>query len=201
MYNGKSKFSFDQTDITLMSMMIRGLQNQDMADKLKMPVSTVQRRTRRLLESGVIKSEVVIDFKMLGLKKGLLHVYLLDGKLKEMSYAISELEGIVESSIHMGNSDIVAEFIYENDIELMNIYTKIKDMSSTDHILWSSEVTNTRAGSKTITPVIERAITNNNHNVPVSKTNDKAHDDDIRVHIRERTRDNKSSETKETKTK
>lgn len=186
MYDGESRFSFDQTDITIMSMMIRMLDNKEISKKLHIPLSTVQRRTRRLLESGVIKSEVVVDFKMLGLKKGLLHVYLLDGRLREMSHAISELEGIVESSIHMGNSDIVAEFIYENDVELMNIYAKIKDMSSTDHILWSSEVTNTSAGSKTITPVLARAITNGNHNGNHNRNGSniiESKSDDIKVHV------------------
>src|SRR5215203_5183936 len=80
------------------------------------------------------------NFKLLGMKKGLLHTYLRDGQLKKTAEKISKIDGILSVTIHVGNSDIVSEFIYDNSEELVDIIAAIKQIEGSEQVVWSEEV-------------------------------------------------------------
>src|SRR5215212_10838447 len=80
------------------------------------------------------------NFKWLGMKKGLLHTYLRDGQLKKTAEKISKMDGILSVTIHVGNSDIVSEFIYDNSEELVDIIAAIKQIEGSEQVVWSEEV-------------------------------------------------------------
>ena len=80
------------------------------------------------------------NFKLLGIAKGLLHVYLRDGQIRRTGQKISEMEGVLSVSIHVGNSDLVSEFVYENSEGLVDIISKIKESEGVDRVLWSEEI-------------------------------------------------------------
>ena len=88
----------------------------------------------------MVKIEYQPNFKLLGIAKGMLHVYLHDGQLRRTSQKISEMEGILSTSIHVGNSDVVSEFVYENSEDLVDIIGEIKQSEGVDRVLWSEEV-------------------------------------------------------------
>jgi len=69
-------FSLDNTDFKIISLMVTGNENKQMSSKLKIPLSTIQLRVRNILLSGTVQVKVFPNFKRLGIKKGLLHVYL-----------------------------------------------------------------------------------------------------------------------------
>jgi len=68
--------SLDNTDLKIVSLMVTGNENKQMSSKLKIPLSTIQLRVRNILLSGTVQVKVFPNFKRLGIKKGLLHVYL-----------------------------------------------------------------------------------------------------------------------------
>ena len=103
-------------------------------------MSTIQRRTRRILQSGIVHLEFTPNFKLLGLKKGLLHTYLHDGQLKKTGEKISEMGGILSVTIHVGNSDVVSEFVYDNSEELVDIIAAIKQFEGVERVMWSEEI-------------------------------------------------------------
>ena len=105
-----------------------------------MPLSTIQRRTRRILQSRIIKVDYTLNFKLLGIKKGLLHTYLSDDQLGKTGEKISEMDGILSTTYHVGNSDKVSEFIYENSEDLIDTVADIKQMEGIERILWSEEI-------------------------------------------------------------
>ena len=105
-----------------------------------MPLSTIQRRTRRILQSRIIKVDYTLNFKLLGIKRGLLHIYLSDGQLGKTGEKILEMDGILSTTYHVGNSDIVSEFIYENSEDLIDTIADIKQMEGIERILWSEEI-------------------------------------------------------------
>ena len=103
--NNKIIQSLDNTDYRIISLLVIGYDNKQISSTLKIPLSTIQRRTRRILQSGMVKVEYQPNFKLLGIAEGMLHTYLRDGQLKQTAQKISEKEGILSVSIHVGNSD------------------------------------------------------------------------------------------------
>ena len=130
----------DKTDFKIISLMVLGQDNKEISSTLKIPLSTIQRRTRRILQSEMVQVEYQPNFKLLGIAKGLLHVYLRNGQLRDTAVKISEMQGILSSSIHVGNSDVVSEFVYENSEDLVDIIADIKQIEGVDRVLWSEEV-------------------------------------------------------------
>src|SRR5918996_4379448 len=84
----------DKTDYRVISLLVLGLDNKKISSTLKIPLSTIQRRTRRILQSGMVTLEYQPNFKVLGIKKGLLYIYLRDGKLRKTAEKISKMDGI-----------------------------------------------------------------------------------------------------------
>ena len=130
----------DKTDFRIISLLVLGYDNKKISSTLKIPLSTIQRRTRRILLSEIVKLEYIPNFKMLGIKKGLLHTYLRDGQLRKTAEKISEMEGILSVTIHVGNSDVVSEFVYENSEDLVDIIAQIKQIQGVQQVVWSEEV-------------------------------------------------------------
>ncbi len=130
----------DKTDFRIISLLVLGYDNKKISSTLKIPLSTIQRRTRRILLSEIVKLEYIPNFKMLGIKKGLLHTYLRDGQLRKTAEKISEMEGILSVTIHVGNSDVVSEFVYENSEDLVDIIAQIKQIQGVQQVVWSEEI-------------------------------------------------------------
>jgi DNA-binding Lrp family transcriptional regulator len=130
----------DKTDFRIVSLLVLGYDNKKISSTLKIPLSTIQRRTRRILQSGMVTLEYQPNFKLLGLKKGLLHTYLRDGQLKKTGEKISKMDGILSVTIHVGNSDVVSEFVYDNSEELVDIIAAIKQFEGVEQVVWSEEI-------------------------------------------------------------
>jgi DNA-binding Lrp family transcriptional regulator len=130
----------DKTDFRIVSLLVLGYDNKKISSTLKIPLSTIQRRTRRILQSGIVTLEYQPNFKLLGLNKGLVHTYLHDGQLKKTGEKISKMDGILSVTIHVGNSDVVSEFVYDNSEELVDIIAAIKQIEGVDKVVWSEEV-------------------------------------------------------------
>jgi hypothetical protein len=130
----------DKTDFRIVSLLVLGYDNKKISSTLKIPLSTIQRRTRRILQSEMITLEYQPNFKLLGLKKGLLHTYLRDGQLKKTGEKISKMDGILSVTIHVGNSDVVSEFVYDYSEGLVDIIAAIKQIEGVDKVVWSEEV-------------------------------------------------------------
>src|SRR6185295_4416203 len=99
----------DKIDYKIISLLIPGLENKEISKELGIPLSTIQRRTRNIIRNGLVEIRIRPNFKKIGIKKGLLHVYIQSGNIKETALEISKLDGVLSSSIHVGNSDVVAE--------------------------------------------------------------------------------------------
>ncbi|HET7644145.1 MAG TPA: Lrp/AsnC family transcriptional regulator [Nitrososphaeraceae archaeon] len=161
--NNNISNSFDKTDYQIISLLVLGQDNKTISTGLKIPLSTIQRRTRRILQSGIVKVDYTPDFKMLGIKKGLLHTYLRDGQLRKTATMISEMEGVLSVSLHVGNSDIVSEFVYENSEELVDIIAKIKQIGGVDKALWSEEIVRLPSHKENVMKSFRKYWNNNNH--------------------------------------
>ena len=130
----------DKIDYKIISLLIPGFENKQISKELNIPLSTVQRRTRNIIRNGLVEVRIQPNFRRIGVKKGLLHVYIKTGEIKESAEEISKLDGVLSSSVHVGNSDVVAEFVYEDSEQLIDSIIKIKRLENVERVLWSEEV-------------------------------------------------------------
>ena len=115
--------------------MTQGIDNKVISEELRTPLSTVQRRTRILLRAGYIKQIFQPNYKKLGLKKGLLHVYIKTGNIKGVAEDLLSSDGIMSAGVHISNSDIVGEFVYEDSEQLVDSISHVKEMDEVDREL------------------------------------------------------------------
>lgn len=162
--NNNFSHSFDKTDYRVISLLVLGYDNKKISSTLKVPLSTIQRRTRIILLAGIVTLEYIPNFKMLDIKKGLLHTYLRDGKLRKTAEKISEMEGILSVTLHVGNSDVVSEFVYDNSEELVDIIAAIKEIEGVDKVMWSEEIFKLPSHKEHIMKSFKKYWNNNNHN-------------------------------------
>ncbi len=130
----------DKLDYHIINLLTLGFENKAISDQLRTPLSTIQRRVRHLLRSGYVSHIFQLNYKKLGFKKGLLHTYLNTGDMKKVAEDLLSIDGIMSAGIHVGNSDIVAEFVYEDTEQLVNLISHVKEMAEVDSVLWSEEV-------------------------------------------------------------
>ena len=95
---------------------------------------TVQRHTRKIMLSGVVHVKIEPNFPTLGIKKGLLHVYLTNGDIKEIATKMSKMDGILSSSVHVGNSDVVGEFVYTDSDQLVDTISNIRHLDGVSKV-------------------------------------------------------------------
>jgi len=65
--------------------MVYGYDNKQISNATKIPISTVQRRTRNILQKGIVNLRIEPNWQKLGFKKGLFHIYLKDGDVLQIS--------------------------------------------------------------------------------------------------------------------
>jgi hypothetical protein len=157
------KLKFDKVDFKIITLLILGYDNKKISSTLKIPLSTIQRRTRIILLSKIINQEYIPNFKILGIKKGILHIYLRDGSLKQIADTISKLDGVLSVSIHVGNSDIVAEFVYDNSECLVDIISEIKHMQGIEKVNWSEEIYKVPPSKENVLKSLKKYWTDNNN--------------------------------------
>lgn len=130
----------DKTDIQILELMTKNHSNKDMSSALMIPLSTVQRRARNLIDKGFIVSKNYIDYTKFGFMSGTIHIYLSDGNMDVLLDKVSKLKGVNSLEVHIGNSDIVAGVVYKEGKDLLNVIAPIKRMAGVERIVWSERI-------------------------------------------------------------
>src|SRR6476619_3823913 len=102
----------DKRDANIIKLLIKGDNNKVIASKLNIPLSTVQRRTSNLMKNDLVISILHLNYAKFGYHTGLIHVNISDEKIMETAKDVLELDGITSVEIHIGNSDVLADFVY-----------------------------------------------------------------------------------------
>ncbi len=132
----------DKIDYKITCQLLLGSDSKSISAILHLALSTIQRRTRAIISANIINREYKLNCKILGICRVLLHIYLSDGNLKSTAEKISEMEGIISLSLHIGNSDILAEFVYVNADSMVDMISSIKKIEGVERIVWSQEIDN-----------------------------------------------------------
>ncbi|HJT83773.1 MAG TPA: Lrp/AsnC family transcriptional regulator [Nitrososphaeraceae archaeon] len=135
-----SQPSIDETDKKIIELLISNHDNSSISKKLRIPLSTIQRRTRKLFEKEIISTKIELNYDKLGYKRGLLHIYLEKGVMDGIGKTVVEKRGMLSVSVHVGNSDLVALFVYRDSKDLIETMGEIKEIDGVNRVLWSEEV-------------------------------------------------------------
>lgn len=133
-------FEIDKTDIQILDLLIQNSSNKHISSELRIPLSTIQRRVRKLIENGYIATKNHIDFTKFGFKSGTIHIYLDDGNIDAILAKASKLKGVTSLEVHIGNSDIIAGVIYKEGKELLDVIAAVKRMQGVERIVWSERI-------------------------------------------------------------
>jgi DNA-binding Lrp family transcriptional regulator len=132
--------NIDKIDLQIIELLVQGSSNGQIASKLKIPLSTIQRKTRKIMTSGLILSTISLNYEKFGYKIAQLHIYLQDGNIKETAKKVNEFDGVTSTEIHIGNSDVIANYVYKDSSELLDIIIQIKKLEGIDRVVWSERV-------------------------------------------------------------
>jgi hypothetical protein len=74
------------------------------------------------------------------------------------------MDGMISTSVQIGNSDVVSDYAYENTDQLMDTISSIKHMEGVDRVTWSEEVYREPVVSGNILSSFRNVWSNSNNN-------------------------------------
>lgn len=57
-----------------------------------------------------------------------------------LAETLLDMKGVLSASVHLGNSDIVLEFVFGESNEVLDLISKVKHQESVEKVVWSEEV-------------------------------------------------------------
>jgi len=135
-----SPVKIDKRDIQILELLNQNYDNRQISLDIGIPLSTVQRRVRNLVDNRFITNNYSINYERFGLTSGLMHIYLNDGNLDDILEKLSKVKGVVSLEVHIGNSDILAGIVYKHSIYLLKFISNIKKMRGVERIVWSERI-------------------------------------------------------------
>jgi hypothetical protein len=78
--------------------------------------------------------------------------------MKKIADELLSSDGIMSAGVHVGNSDIVGEFVYEDSEQLVDLISHVKEMDEVERVLWSEEVYLLAGKKHSILAVLNRII-------------------------------------------
>jgi DNA-binding Lrp family transcriptional regulator len=91
--NKPSIIRLDELDMEIVALLVSGKDNKQIANEVKVPLSTIQRRTRRLFEKNIVKSRIEPNYRQLGYNKGVVHLYINNVDTMAVSQKLAEIPG------------------------------------------------------------------------------------------------------------
>jgi DNA-binding Lrp family transcriptional regulator len=140
----------DKIDTQILELLVQNHNSKHISRTLKIPLSTIQRRVRKLVEKGFVTSKTLINFTKFGFKSGSVHIYLEDGNVDTILNNVSKLKGVTSLEVHIGNSDIIAGVVYKDGRDLLYLIANIKKMEGVERIVWSERILEYPLTSKNI---------------------------------------------------
>jgi DNA-binding Lrp family transcriptional regulator len=133
--------TIDNLDQKLIELILKGHENRKIAREVETPLSTIQRRIRKIYQNQYINRKVEINYNKLGLRKGYLHISLKGDNSHVVAQKITALKGIISVSEVIGSGfDIMSACIFRETDDLFKIMEEIKGIERVDKVVWSEEV-------------------------------------------------------------
>lgn len=134
------KLTIDELDQKLIELLLKGYAHKKIALEAKSPLSTIQRRIRKILDNEYIYTRNELNYKKLGLRKGYLLISLKGDHSGKAAQKISSIKGIIYISLVTGDNDIFSACLFRDTNDLFRIIESIRTTERVDKVSWSEEV-------------------------------------------------------------
>jgi DNA-binding Lrp family transcriptional regulator len=132
--------SFDEIDLKLLNLFLRYKNNKRIAQESKIPLSTVKRRTKNMLNGGLVSQKVEINYNKLGINKAFLFI---NTSKKEHSVIVTDLfkiNQILSISVTLYNFDLICIVVFKDNKELSGIVSATKKTPGVKKVLIAQEI-------------------------------------------------------------
>ncbi|HXG08118.1 MAG TPA: Lrp/AsnC family transcriptional regulator [Nitrososphaera sp.] len=142
-----------QSDIKILKLLANSkerLSGLALSKKLNIPVTTAQRR-RKKLENEFLSTSYSLKYEKFGLRKAILFINTVKGNNEEVGRKLLLFNEVlsVHNSIGNNNIDLHAEILITNNSRLLSLIESIKAMDGVKDVAWSETLkeigTNTNA--------------------------------------------------------
>lgn len=117
------------------------MSNPEISNRLKIPLSTIQRRRYRIDKSTMLKRGYEIDYSQFGLRKADILVDLSKGDCVDIAKLIVKEypENVLEVTMRLGDPkvNLIVKVIYNTSDEIFDIIHHIKRMEHVEDVRWS----------------------------------------------------------------
>ncbi len=121
------------------------IKSSEIASKLKIPLSTIQRRRATLEKFDILKKNYSLDVTKLGLRVAEVSISTKKGSSRKVLDEIynRHRKYITDMSLRVGNPDTNISFriVYKNSSRLFNLLEEIKGNQMVDKVDWSEYIT------------------------------------------------------------
>src|SRR5215471_20709687 len=132
----------DGLDQKLIELLLKGYSNKNIALEARSPLSTIQRRIKRIFEDQYIHKKNELNHRKLGLRKGYLLISLKGDYSDRVAQKISTIKGITCISLVTGSIDILCVCLFRDTNHLFKMIESIKTIERVEKVSWSEEVRN-----------------------------------------------------------
>ena len=144
--NNYSHIHLDNINLKIIEELLNNgdIKSSEIATKLAIPLSTIQRRRSMLEKYSVLEKTYTLDPKKLGLRISEISINTKKGNSHEVMKEIykSHRRNIVDMSLRIGNPDTNISFriVYKNSVFLFNLLEEIKENEMVNGVSWSEYI-------------------------------------------------------------
>ncbi len=144
LYSVKGHFFLDRINIKIINELISNgdIKSSEISEKLKIPLSTIQRRRTRI-EKTVLKKKYQMDLIQLGYRTAQIFVDVQKGKAQETGEELLKKynRNVINASTRINSSNnLCLEVVYHASDELHNLLEEVKSMPLVKNVDWSEQV-------------------------------------------------------------
>ena len=144
--NNSSHIHLDNINLKIIEELLNNgdIKSSEIASKLAIPLSTIQRRRSMLEKFSILEKTYTLDPKKLGLRISEISINTKKGNSQKVMKEIykSHRRNIVDMSLRIGNPDTNVSFriVYKNSVSLFNLLEEIKENEMVNGVSWSEYI-------------------------------------------------------------
>ena len=144
--NNSSYIHLDNINLKIIEELLNNgdIKSSEIASKLAIPLSTIQRRRSMLEKFSILEKTYTLDPKKLGLRISEISVNTKKGNSQKVMKEIykSHRRNIIDMSLRIGNPDTNVSFriVYKNSVFLFNLLEEIKENEMVNGVSWSEYI-------------------------------------------------------------
>jgi DNA-binding Lrp family transcriptional regulator len=135
--------SLDRTGISIIEELLGNpnIKSSDLATRLRIPLSTIQRRRAKLESSYILRKAYKLDLARLGWREAQLLVTVQKGKCRNVANQLLKgfKNNVRSCTLRIGDPEVnvAADIIYRSSPELLGIIDAVKNMNFISYVEWS----------------------------------------------------------------